>query len=64
MGNIRAVIHYVNRRRKRRRIDVDWSGILINEINRLRLYGLRFYVEWLDQHNPREVTNESEAGDE
>jgi len=23
-----------------------------------------FYIEWLDQHNPREVTNESEAGDE
>lgn len=24
----------------------------------------RFYIEWLDQHNPREVIKESEAGDE
>lgn len=23
-----------------------------------------FCIEWLDRHNPREVTNESEAGDE
>lgn len=29
-----------------------------------RNVGERFYIEWLDQHNPREVINESEAGDE
>ena len=32
--------------------------------NTLRSCGASFYVEHLDRHNPREVTNESEAGDE
>lgn len=30
----------------------------------LRHNGASFYVEWLDQHNPRETIKESEAGDE
>lgn len=29
-----------------------------------RVMDRRFYIEWLDRHNPREVIKESEAGDE